>query len=542
MRGVEVTFLDALPAECHVLRDYQRQQIDDVRRAIHAGFRKILVQAPTGAGKTHKIASIALAAHRANLRVLILATRTRLVRQIHERLEQFGVPHGVIAAALRGMTDNFQTVQIASADTLYRRCIVDEHMILPAADIVIFDEAHLAGADSRLKILEQYPNALVFGFTATPARKSGRGLSEVFETLILGPKIPALIEKHMLVPVRIFSVPVVTKEALRELPNDNTGDYQTGELGKLMSSPKITGDVLQNWLRIANGKRTLLFAVNKAHGQSLVDEFLRAGIAAELLTDNDDEETREEVIARLEKGQTTVVVNCFLMAYGVDIPAVECIVLARPTRSVVMFLQSVGRGLRPAPGKESCILIDHGRVVENLGRPTDDFGWTLDDERNINKDAAETQARQNADERPRTCPECSYLWVVSEEGSACPGCGWKPTPIPKRITASDANLVELDAANESAISPANPVVQQFFQEALGDYIRLKPHVWKETPNKARAASWHAVKEKFGLSVDKIPSNFWRVEPITPTPATVGWLKYRRIRFAKSHANTWGRSA
>ena len=173
--------LEALPPACDVLRDYQHEQLRAVSQAMRAGDRRILAQLATGGGKTHEIASIALAAHTAEQRVLILATRTRLVRQIHERLEAFAVPHGVIAAELPGMLDHFQQIQVASADTLYRRCIADERMHLPPADVVIFDEAHLAAAESRLALLARYSGALLVGFTATPARKSGAPLREAFE-------------------------------------------------------------------------------------------------------------------------------------------------------------------------------------------------------------------------------------------------------------------------------------------------------------------------------------------------------------------------
>lgn len=530
------TYLDVLPPWCDVLHDDQREMVAKVAEALRAGHMRVIVQAVTGFGKTHVLTALTLAFQLAGLRVLILATRTRLVRQIHERLTSANVHHGVIAAALSGMMDRFATAQVASVDTLYRRCLVDKHVPLPFADVIIFDECHQAAAESRLAILAQYPHALLFGFSATPARKSGRPLSDVFETIILGPKTTELIASGRLVKPRIFSVPAATKAELDALPKDNTGDYQAGAAAELMSKAKLLGDVLQNWLRIANGKRTLVFAINKKHGAALIEEFQRAGIAAELLTDQDDDETREAVISRLSSGETTVVVNCFLMAYGVDIPNVECVVLARPTRSVVMFLQMVGRGLRTAPGKTSCIVVDHGRVVENLGRPTDDFDWSLEDGGNVNRQAAEAQSRKKVDERPRTCEECSYTWAVSEEGSACPNCGWAAAPRAKLIPVEAADLVELGSRVSTASSAFSPEVQAFFREALGDYANSKPDVWNQAPNKARAASWHATREKFELQADRIPSIYWELQPIPPSTATVGWLKYRRIKFARSRAH------
>src|ERR1700722_7122005 len=142
-RPVPKDWLDTLPAAADCLRDYQRGQIADIAIEMHAGHTRILAQAPTGAGKTHIIATVTMAAGASELRVLVLATRTRLVRQIHERLEAFGIRHGVIAASLPELLNYSARVQVASVDTLYRRALVGGKSPLPAADVVIFDEAHL---------------------------------------------------------------------------------------------------------------------------------------------------------------------------------------------------------------------------------------------------------------------------------------------------------------------------------------------------------------------------------------------------------------
>jgi superfamily II DNA or RNA helicase len=167
-----------------VLRDYQRAQVADLVAALRNGSRRILLQGATGSGKTHTGSAITLAASSGSLRVLILATRTRLVRQWHERLVSFGVAHGVIAAELPELRNYSALVQVASADTLHRRAVADQRMQLPPADLVIFDESHLAAADTRLGLLDSYPGAVRIGFSATPARKSGCGLGAVFDTLV----------------------------------------------------------------------------------------------------------------------------------------------------------------------------------------------------------------------------------------------------------------------------------------------------------------------------------------------------------------------
>jgi DNA repair protein RadD len=522
----EPSWLDALPPQAAVLRDYQTAVLAKLSTALHRGIQRSLVQAPTGAGKTHIIATIVAAAVLASMRVLVLATRTRLVRQIHERLESFEISHGVMAAALPGMSDRQSLVQVCSVDTLYRRCLVDERMPLPPADLVIFDEAHLALGESRQRLLMQFPNAWLIGFTATPAKISGRPLSAQFDVLVKGPSVLDLIARKMLVQPRIFAKPVMTEQELDGVAKDSkSGDYATGDLSALMSRPKLVGDVVQNWLRIANGKRTLVFACDKMHGAQLLTEFRQAGVAAEMLTDNDDEDTREGAIARLETGETRILVNCFLLSYGIDIPAVECIVLARPTRSVVLYLQAVGRGLRPSEGKDGCIVIDHGHVAENLGMPTQDFGWSLTDG-NVNRDAREATKRVAAPERPRTCGECAAMWLVTEDGNNCPNCGWQPPQKRKPVNVTDAELHEYLPAADRVIA------ETFYREACGWWARRKAQQWQERPNSIRWLAWLSAKEKFKLAEDKMPSRWWSLPIYQPSFEVAGWLQSRLIRWAK----------
>jgi DNA repair protein RadD len=532
---VPIDWLDVLPPEADCLRPYQREQLAKVARAMHAGYRRILVQLPTGAGKTHEIAAIVAAAVLAGLRVLILATRTRLVRQLHERLEAFDVRHGVLAAPLPELLDYSAAVQIASVDTLHRRAVVHERIPLPGADVVILDEGHLATAETRLGILRSYPDAVRLGFTATPARKSGRSLGAAFDCLIQGPSIRELTAAGTLVPLRIFNTPAVTQKELRALPKDTDNDFAATALGELLARPKLVGDVVTNWLRIANGKRTLIFAVNKSHAAALLESFSRQGIAAELLTDQDDEATREEVIARLESGATSVVVNCFLMSYGVDIPSVECIVLARPTRSLTMYLQMVGRGMRPAPEKAHCIVIDHGHVVENLGLPQSDFRWTLDNSRNVSTEALKRHSRTSSSESPRTCMQCQALWLTSQQGHACPDCGWTPAPRSKPIAVQDADLEEL-ADQEDLLGPYDQRVLEFFCQACGWYGRRWPDRWRDREKSGRWWGWVQTQTKFrfGEAV-KIPGAYWEATPIPPSADVSGWLQHRLIKWARSRA-------
>lgn len=525
-----IDFLDGLPVEGSILRDYQGQLLVDTARALRR-HRRLCLVAPTGAGKTVIIGALTQAAVEAGLRILILATRTRLVKQLHDRLEAYGIAHGILAASMPGYIHWGRPAQIASVDTLYRRCVVDGKMPLPIADVVIFDEAHLALGASRQKILDAFPDAMVFGFTATPAKTSGAPLRDQFDELILGPTVTQLIASGNLVKPRVFNMPVVTTKELKSVAKDSkTGDYANGELSRVMSRPKLVGDVVQNWLRIANGKRTLVFACDKGHGAGLVTEFRRAGVSCEQLTDADDEPTREEVIARLESGATKVVVNCFLLSYGIDIPAVECVVLARPTRSVTLYLQAVGRGMRPSAGKDCVLVIDHGRVVENLGPPAYDRDWSLDDE-NANKSQADklSKQRKSSKETQRQCQECDCTWMVSEEGNNCPHCGWKFVVKAKPV---EVEAAELGALDEKAAERQD--MDRFYAEAVHWYAQRWPQRWQEKQNSGRWWAWVQTRVKFKRGEDeRMPAAYWRLQMRTASPETSGWLKAQLIRWAKA---------
>jgi superfamily II DNA or RNA helicase len=379
--------------------------------------------------------------------------------------------------------------------------------------------------------MNSYPLAWHVGFTATPAKTSGVALDEQFDELVLGPSVNDLIGLRALCPIRIFAKPVMSKKELGHIAKDSkTGDYVTGELSALMSRPKLVGDIVENWLRIANGKRTIVFSCDKKHGAHIREEFSRAGVACEQLTDADAEDVREEVIARLEAGVTQVVVNCFLLSYGIDIPSVQCIVLARPTRSVVLYLQAIGRGMRPAPDKDSMILIDHGRVVENLGLPTYERDWSLKGE-NINAQACDKFAedRLNGNEKPRHCPECSRMWVISDEGARCPNCGWQPVPKPHPVQVVQAHLGEI-----GSVLPAVETTQQFFREACSWYATRWPDRWQSKEKSGRWWAWMQTREKFKRPDDeRMPSLFWNLPPTPCSVGTSGWLRSKIIAYAKA---------
>jgi DNA repair protein RadD len=205
-----------------------------------------------------------------------------------------------------------------------------------------------------------------------------------------------------------------------------------------------------------------------------------------------------------------------------------------------MFLQMCGRGMRPAPNKAHCIVIDHGHVVENLGLPQSDFRWTLDSCRNVNTEVLKANSRRSATESPRTCRQCMAMWVTSEQGHSCPSCGWTPVPKARPIAVQEADLEEL-ADPETAVEALDERVAQFYRMACGWDMRRSGNLWlgsdpqtgKSRANKRRWVAWMRTRERFKFpeTVQK-PKHFWNLMPIEPSGDVAGWLKFALIRWAR----------
>ena len=261
-------------------------------------------------------------------------------------------------------------IQVASIQSLVRRK-------LPTAGLVIVDECHHSAASTYRKVLDAYPFAKILGVSATPNRIDGYGLRDVFEHLIQASAFKAsvgdLIADGYLAPFRLFG-------GFIDLHMDKSigkGDYSAAQLGKAVHAidPKIVVDA---WLKTAPNKKTCLFAINIPHSIAIVNEFLKLGIRAYHLDGESLKEERRDALARFESGEITVLSNVGLFTEGFDLPAIECVVTARPTKSVTLWLQMVGRALRPNEGKEYAIILDCTDNWQRLGKPDQERTWTLD--------------------------------------------------------------------------------------------------------------------------------------------------------------------
>lgn len=407
------------------LRGYQQQAIGDLRKAYRSGCRAPLLCLPTGGGKTIIFSAIAQSAAARGRQVLILVHRRELLHQASRKLTDIGLDHGLIAA---GIAESNQAVQVASVQTLVRRL----SRIDWQPSLIIIDEAHHASAGQWNRILDQWPDAYRLGVTATPCRLDGRGLASAFDHLVLGPSVADLTDWGFLSPARIYAPPVVADlSGLRR----RAGDYAADQAATAMDRPTVTGDAIAHYQRLAAGQHAIVFCCSVQHAEHVCTSFNAAGISAATLLGSADPLRRDATLAAFDAASVQVLVTVDVVSEGFDIPAASCAILLRPTQSLGLYLQQVGRVLRPAVDKELAIILDHVGNVHRHGWPDDPRDWTLDGITRVR--TTSVQAAPSV----RTCPSC---FAAFKPAPVCPCCDHEqPAPKPRVMHQVDGELQEL---------------------------------------------------------------------------------------------------
>ena len=402
------------------LRPYQQQAITDLRLAFRGGARAPLLVGATGMGKTVIFSAITAGAVERGRRVLILVHRRELIRQASAKLTQAGVNHGIIAA---GFQPSDHPVQVASVQTLARR-LEHQHW---QPDLIVIDEAHHAIAGTWTNVISHWPDSLLLGVTATPVRQDGRGLGAMFDRLVLGPSTAELVAAGYLTPVKIYAPPQVA-----DLTGIRTraGDYANDQAAAAMTRPTVTGDAITHYQRITAGQPAIAFCCNVNHATTVSDAFNAAGIASATLLGNTTD--RDALVARFAAGELQVLVTVDVVSEGFDCPGAAVAILLRPTQSEGLYLQQVGRVLRPAPGKPHAIILDHVGNVHRHGFPDDHRDWTLDD--------ARQRTGKGGPPAPcvRTCETCFAAFAPAPQ---CPVCG-TPSKLSTRELKQQAGELE----------------------------------------------------------------------------------------------------
>jgi superfamily II DNA or RNA helicase len=362
-----------------------------------------ILQLATAAGKTVIFAETIR--RLAGLRVLVLVHRRELIAQASRKLADAGVPHGVIAAGFA--SDPSAAVQIASVQTLARRLDA-----LPEFDLIVIDECHHARAASWRR-LSVHPDAKLLGVTATPARLDGKGLGVkhggLFDTIVCGPPSAELIEDGYLSKVRCFSpARKIDTAGLRT----RLGDYEVSGLAAASDNAAVTGDAVEHYRKHADHRPAIAFCVTVDHAKHVAETFRKAGYRSKCIHGELPTAQRDRLISWFGSGYIEVLTSWEIISEGLDVPSVGAVILLRPTKSLTLHLQQIGRGMRPAPGKGALVVLDHAGNVIRHGLPEHDRVWTLN---------GVVQERQPGEAKVKVCPDCSAIVAVATQ--TCPHCG-----------------------------------------------------------------------------------------------------------------------
>lgn len=476
------------------LRPYQLAALDAIRAELRRSRKRIMLMAPTGSGKTAIAAEMTRSAHGKGSRVLFICDSVELIDQTSTRLDLEGIEHGVMQAQ-HWRTDSSQRVQIATIQTLRNRRI-------PHFDLCIIDEAHCLHK-AHIDLMAGNPNAAFVGLSATPFAK---GLGMHFDSLVVAETTQGLIDKGFLVESRVFapSAPDVSK--VRTV----RGDFDETQLAAEADKPKLVGDIVEHWFRLAKGRPTIAFAVNVAHSKHIAEQFALAGIRAEHLDARTESLDRWNMIQAFKRGDIEVLSSVGILSKGFDYPAASCAVMARPTKSLMLYIQQAGRVLRIAGGKQDAIILDHAGNTERHGFVTDPLPTKLD-----SGERKDRKATEREEPLPKTCSKCHFV----KTSHICPNCGFAP---------ERQNSVEEEAGVLVEVTGKKKLLTQ-------DKARL----YAELRTIANARGWsegrlsHVFRDITGVWPNK-----YRDHPaLPPSVETLTMVQHLAIRFARSkHAS------
>lgn len=493
-------------------RPFQQSAHESLRQGFREGHRCQLIMAPTGAGKSylgHRIAHEALLKNR---RVVFLCDRTTLVNQTSAGADAYGLTqHGIIQAG-HPRRDSSLPYQIASVQTLAKRGF------WPETDVLIVDEAHTLH-DAWVDFAANNPKTAVIGLSATPFAK---GLGQVFSQLINAVTMAELTESGVLVPMRALSC---TKPDMAGAAVSKSGEWTDKAAEE--RGMAVIGDVIQEWVKHGENRKTIVFAASIAHCKELCRQFIDAGVMAAVFTSETTAAEREMLVREFSKRDASlrVLVSVEALAKGFDVQDVGCVVDCRPLRkSLSTFMQMIGRGLRSSPdtGKQDCILLDHSgnilRFAEDFeqvyfhGVESLDMGQKLD--KTVRKDGPE-------EFEAKGCPSCGHKPFRKR----CMACGFEK-PAPAMEVAEAGQMIEIAIGKGKG------------RKVVAD---TPAHLWGQVCAYARA---HSAPEKqhwrarflYRDIAGELPPEAWNIRTTPEVPlsqALASKIKAMNIRRAKA---------
>ncbi|MDH5099775.1 DEAD/DEAH box helicase [Lactobacillus kefiranofaciens] len=376
------------------LFDYQRKLVTEARNALAQGNKGVLIVSPPGSGKSIVIAEIARLAVKRGRHVLFFVHRQELVKQIKDSFKK-------------------QNVDLTHCTIMTVGKVANRLNILPKPNLIIVDESQHSRAKTYRKIFDYYAGVPKLGFSGSPWRLSGKGFKDIYSAMVQGPTTKWLIEHHKLAPFTLYGYQLGDKSTLK---HSSTGDYTKQSIDDFTRSI-IHGDIIKSWLKFAKDRKTIVYCHSISFSKIVAREFRDAGINAAHVDSHTPAQRRKEIMDSFKQGRIKVLCNVNLVSEGWNVPDCSCIVLLRPTESLVVYLQQAMRAMRYQPNKQA-IIIDQVGNFKKFGLPDTDYHWSLEDrEKHPHKDEG------TAADGPaiKTCPEC--FAVIEASKVTCPLCG-----------------------------------------------------------------------------------------------------------------------
>ena len=393
------------------LHPHQQSDVDSVRAAFVEGHQRVMLQAPTGYGKSACASYIVENARLLGNRAFFIVHRKELIRQTSREFTKHGIKHGILAS---GYPELNYPIQVCSMQTLARR--KDRYR---PPDFIVWDEVHHITCATATALLEWASDSTLLGLTATPIRTDGRGFDHIFSKLVTGPTIWSLIQGGWLAQPDFYEPKI--KDVDLSGVHTVAGDYNRKELSAAMDKAVITGSAVEWYQKLLpHHPATVVFCTSVAHAEHVAAEFRAAGIPSESIDGSMDDWQRAQILGRLESGETRCLMTCSLVDEGFDLPKIEAIVDLAPTKSLSKIIQRLGRCLRVFAGKLRAVYIDHvgnlrrhwDMVLASTGMDPDALQWGLE-----GRKKRTTSAKGDT---LSTCPSCFRCFPPA---AVCPGCG-----------------------------------------------------------------------------------------------------------------------
>lgn len=419
------------------LRDYQQETVDNIYQSMKQGNRRIIVQQPPRTGKTVIMAEIARKTTDKGNRVMFIIHRKEVLAQAKATFEQQNVNMGL---ATMGMVQ-----------TLTRR--VNK---LTEPQLILIDEAHHAISNSYRRIIDTFPNAYILYFTATPIRTGHNQLDQIADDIIVGKSIKWLTQHHFLAPFHYYGLGDIDRSKLRK----QNGDYSSQSMDEAISH-QIYGHIVQQYQRLANGKQAVVYCHSIESAKKVTEQFTQAGITAAEIDGGTDSKVRDHLVQKFRNQELTILANVNLFTEGVDLPNVDCVIMARPTSSLALYLQFSMRCLNPRKGK-TAVIIDHVDNFLNFGLPSSDRNWS---EAIVTKD--KRKDKSNADNGP-SIAQCNYCFGTfyrdQAKNNCCPLCGHELREENKDYKIVNVDLQEIK--ENQAVEHRKKMIQQILNDQV----------------------------------------------------------------------------